>query len=885
MKSTFSQFMRLMNRHSRNGQSLLIVAFAFIGLVAFVGIAVDVGLMLVRYSTLARAVDAAAIAAAGQIREGMDYRTLVAAAQQFIRLQGNIEVSSVFVDTCETEMADYARRHPGSDPLPALLNRVPPSELCRPDPQKLVRVTAQMRSPTTFLSFIWGPEIILEASAVSQTAVLDLALVIDTSRSMAYDTILAQENSILYPVAASSVDAPYGNPETNREALRAFRPFTETLGLKPYPYRTPGDASDTRPEDPDTGLAPDGSPAIRRECWYANPKYIIGDEYKQAANYGWGGCCNDPTTQSAPPDSGNYDRMNWYVYDDPTLPESKIMTTGISPTGAPAARVISGLPDGNFSDLICQPFKQVRDAARRFIKRLDFVRGDRLVLVTFNAEVKTVKPTDDPAAPPFILDKLTAVTTLNERVGISVNPAGRQSPNCYILTRPRSDKIDNSDVNVRQVYSYWTVSQCMDTNMGGAIYQARAELSNPNYIRREAVWVMVLLSDGFPNRTPDYDFFVASDQVRGSDSGINWLSVPPDKRQPSPFTLDELKRYCRCEQAYRKDDETLYNCFEEIMNIMEGVTRREDYREEMIVDLGGGRFDLKYGREPQYCIQANGWPPAGENLGEIPWGQSKYSFGFCPWYTFCNGSSDPEQVMRYGPVLSECDSTDVQPFWWRSHFSRPWRGAVDTPDCIDADPDTRHFCMDDYGRLDLSGRCDRRYDPDDFARDQADIAGLIDFSDKQRGNFISMFTIFFGSSERQNIGREILGVKTLRYIADAGDNGVIDNHLQAWYRATRPTYSQREAIRRPDGRFPPPGDEVYRVVRDGVTIVDPTRPPDPCAYYDYTHPRLRSAQPGDAAYEEAARQNCGQFWFAKDIRAVNEAFTEIAGRLFTRLSR
>jgi hypothetical protein len=299
MKSSFSQFVRLMNRRSRNGQSLLIVAFAFIGLVAFVGIAVDVGLMLVRYSTLVRAVDAAAIAAAGQIREGTDYRTLVAAAQQFIRLQGNIEVNSVFVDTCETEMADYVRQHPGSDPLPALLNRIPPSELCRPDPQKLVRVTAQMRSPTTFLSIIWGPEIILEASSVSQTAVLDVALVIDTSRSMAYDTILAQEN---YPVASSSVDALYGNPETNREALRAFRPFTETLGLKPYPYRTLGDASDTRPEDPDTGLAPDGSPAIRRECWYADPKYIVtSDERKQAANYGWAGCCNDPTTQSAPP--------------------------------------------------------------------------------------------------------------------------------------------------------------------------------------------------------------------------------------------------------------------------------------------------------------------------------------------------------------------------------------------------------------------------------------------------------------------------------------------------------------------------------------------------------------------------------------------------------
>jgi hypothetical protein len=222
----------------------------------------------------------------------------------------------------------------------------------------------------------------------------------------------------------------------------------------------------------------------------------------------------------------------------------------------------------------------------------------------------------------------------------------------------------------------------------------------------------------------------------------------------------------------------------------------------------------------------------------------------------------------------------------------PWIGEPALPECIDAHPDTRHFCMDDLGRLNLEGgSCDPRYDPDDYTRDQADIAGLIEFSDKLRGNFISMFTIFFAQKDPQgrltNIAHNILGVKVLRYIADAGDNGVIDNHLQAWYRATRPNYSQMEAMRNliGDGQFPPPGHAAYRVVRDGVTIVDPTRPPDPCAYYDYTHPRLRSILPGDRDYEEAARQNCGQFWFAKDIRAVNDAFTEIAGRLFTRLSR
>lgn len=882
MQSSFSQFIRLMNRRSRNGQSLLIVAVAFIGLIAFVGIAVDVGLMLVRYSALTRAVDAAAIAAAGQVREGTDYRTLVAAAQQFIQLQGNIEVSTVFVDTCETEMADYVRANPGSDPLPALLNKVPPSELCRPDPQKLVRVTAQLRSPTTFLSLIWGPEIILEASSVSQTAVLDVALVIDTSLSMSTETYFAQRTYAI----------PSGEPD-NRENLRAFEPFTN-LGLQPYPYKTtPGDAADSRPEppNPDTGMYL-GSPAIRRECWYADPTFL-GSEVNYASNYAWAGCCNDPTTQLAPPASGDYDRMNWYIYDNPSLPQAIIMTNATHPelgVGA-ASRVLSGLPDNNFSDLICQPFKQVRDAARRFIKRLDFVRGDRLVLVTFSAEVKTVKAgtfatrAEEQAAPPFIVDKLTAVQTLNEKVGVSVNLTGRQSPRQCYTTQPIRDP---DYVNFRRVRNYWTQVQCNDTNMGGGIFQARAELVNPNYIRREAVWVMVLLSDGYPNRTPDYRFFLGSGQASGvGSSNLNWLAVPagsgvsgPGTWKPSDLSPEEIVRYCRYYQDYNGD----------------GVIDGQD----------NFFLDPKAGREPQFCVPENGWPPAG-GPETIPWGQSQYddgtyraSFGFCPWYTFCTANNQNEGPNNptnsgLGPVLPQCTANDTKPFWWDSLLGADgnpvgWRGEPALPECLDGHPDTRHFCMDDFGRLNLhGGRCDERYDPDDYARDQADFAGLIEFSAVQKGNFIAMFTIFFAQKNAQgqltNIGENILGIKVLRYIADAGDNGVIDNHLQAWYRATRPTLAQMNAMRGADRYFPPSGSPSYLVVQDGRTIVDPSKPPDPCAPYDYSNGALRVANPGDSTYENAARTSCGQFWFAKDIRAVNDAFTEIAGRLFTRLSR
>ncbi len=101
MRSSVKQFTRLMSKRSRSGQAIILVAFAFIALIAFVGIATDVALLFVRYSTLRRAVDAAAIAAAGQVRESSNYLALNAVAQQFIKVHG-LDPTKVVVETCET---------------------------------------------------------------------------------------------------------------------------------------------------------------------------------------------------------------------------------------------------------------------------------------------------------------------------------------------------------------------------------------------------------------------------------------------------------------------------------------------------------------------------------------------------------------------------------------------------------------------------------------------------------------------------------------------------------------------------------------------------------------------------------------------------------------
>ncbi len=848
---------KFLNRRSRNGQSIIIVAIAFITLIAFVGIAVDVALLFVRYSALRRAVDAAAIAAAQQIREDSDYATLAAVAQQFIKLQGNIDPETVRVETCETEMHDLIESDPVSYPdaqaaLNAIIQKIPPSELCKRDPQKLVRVSAQVRSPTTFLSLIGWPSVLLEASAVSQTAVLDVALVIDTSISMSYDTQTTQSNYL-----------PLSN---NMEALKSFTEFMTPLGLKPY--------SDTGTPNY-SGKNTLGEPAIRYECW-KNPSPKI-DSKGENANYAWGACCNDPSTQSNP-DGSEPNRTNagtnyayvdpdetipafdantppmfqtppvkyapdFYVFDDPGQPESTIAKDGASGR----ARVVSGEPDGNYSDLLCRPFKDVRDAARRFIKKLDFVRGDRLMMVTFNANVETINPQGQLI--PVITDKDTAIRTLNERVGISINPSGSQS-GCYAWDtwRPGQSNI----INRAGTRNYWNVSQCTDTNMGQGVSAGRAAITDPDWIRRDSVWVMVLLSDGYPNHTPTFQDLDETYNIEGM-ARPSLTVMPDDRGVPTGKTIED---FCSLDS------------FE------------------------AGNPD--YGTKPHLCVPplwtgGPAWGKVGDGINPV------WSFGFCPWYTFCNlpGNGDT-------PTLPECTYNDSEPPWYDTDGKYGFvpRGRsfyeFEFPFCIDWNPDTRHFCKDVDGIINpLGAYCDPEYDPDDYLRDQADFAGLLEYTPKIKGSFIAMFTIFFNPSGG-DLNVNILGVKALRYIADAGDNGMINNRLQAWYR-----YQHNKLINPKDpgyspgspmpflprwsttAYFPPNTDPFYNGT--GVEVGE-----DPCEDVDYSNyvgQTINYTEPSYPEYEAMAKTDCGQYWYAENVAKVNDAFTEIARRLFTRLSR
>ncbi len=166
-----------MSKKSQRGQSLVLLALAFVGLAAFVGLTVDAGILFSGIGHLRRAVDAAALGAANQFREGLTMSQLEKAADDLLKLNG-LDAATAAVYICEEPInpgGPYSGYH---DPT-----------LCQPDgdPRKEVRVVADLPVEFAFLPIIGFDSVTITADAISETAAVDLVLVLDNSPSMAYD--------------------------------------------------------------------------------------------------------------------------------------------------------------------------------------------------------------------------------------------------------------------------------------------------------------------------------------------------------------------------------------------------------------------------------------------------------------------------------------------------------------------------------------------------------------------------------------------------------------------------------------------------------------------------------------------------------------------------
>ncbi len=171
-------------RTADRGQAIILIALAMVGLVAFVGLMTDGGILLIEYGKLKRGIDSAAIAASQQFRRGFTGADLSAAARNFLILNesdsANINIyRCIDVEPPASPVSNGTLHTDGT---------IQDTDLCTTPRRKLVRVEATRTVQFGFLRVVGLNSWDISASSVGEAASIDLVLVIDTSTSMSYET-------------------------------------------------------------------------------------------------------------------------------------------------------------------------------------------------------------------------------------------------------------------------------------------------------------------------------------------------------------------------------------------------------------------------------------------------------------------------------------------------------------------------------------------------------------------------------------------------------------------------------------------------------------------------------------------------------------------------
>ena len=201
---------------AERGQALIIVAMAMIGLLAFIGLMVDGGILFIAQGHLRRAADAAALAASAQFRLNRTFAQRLAAASEVAVLNG-VAANNVQLFVC-VDRNNPNSPDPHNDPT-----------LCpKPgDPQrKLQKIVLHNHVTFAFLTIIGFSGTDIVASSTTEAASVDVVIVIDTSDSMSYDT------QPLYTKTDSRTCTP-NNCYPFQEVKQAAKTFISQLYL-PY---------------------------------------------------------------------------------------------------------------------------------------------------------------------------------------------------------------------------------------------------------------------------------------------------------------------------------------------------------------------------------------------------------------------------------------------------------------------------------------------------------------------------------------------------------------------------------------------------------------------------------------------------------------------------
>ncbi len=160
----------------------MILAISFVALLAFIGLVTDTGSLYITYTQLKRAVDAASVAAANNVKitsPGEPYVQrkirVTEAAREMIKLHNVTDITDVDVFLCDDT---------GDPDFPAEFNMCPP---VGDPPRKLAFVKAYQEAPVYFLRLFGIQNVPISTSAIGEAATVDLVIVLDTSESMASD--------------------------------------------------------------------------------------------------------------------------------------------------------------------------------------------------------------------------------------------------------------------------------------------------------------------------------------------------------------------------------------------------------------------------------------------------------------------------------------------------------------------------------------------------------------------------------------------------------------------------------------------------------------------------------------------------------------------------
>jgi hypothetical protein len=188
----------------------VIFGVTLLALLFFAGLAIDAGSLYVTYGQLRRSIDAAAVAAANDYKaEGIgtteNRSRMTKAAMEVLKLHD--------LETAKMDMKLYLCK---DTVKPADFAVLCPNIAAGETQRKLVWINATLEAPLYFLSLLGFSNVPLQSHAVAEAAPIDLVIVIDTSESMAdatpgystpYDPTTCNAANTCEPLAKAKVAA------------------------------------------------------------------------------------------------------------------------------------------------------------------------------------------------------------------------------------------------------------------------------------------------------------------------------------------------------------------------------------------------------------------------------------------------------------------------------------------------------------------------------------------------------------------------------------------------------------------------------------------------------------------------------------------------------